>query len=55
MSCLQSFTTKEVLNNYRERCSSINDIQAVKFGTRIIKFKNYEKQLPIPFKTYAET
>ena len=55
MSCLQNFTTKEILNNHRERCLLINDTQAVKYETRVIKFKNYEKQIPIPFKIYADT
>ena len=55
MSCLQNFTTKEILNNHRERCLSINETQAVKYETRIIKFKNHEKQIPIPFKIYADT
>ena len=55
MACLQNFTTKEILNNHRERCLLINDTQAVKYETGIIKFKNYEKQIPIPFKIYADT
>ena len=55
MSCLQNFTTKEILNNHKERCLLINDTQAVKYETGIIKFKNYEKQIPIPFKIYADT
>ena len=54
MSCLQNFTTKEILNNHRERCLLINDTQAVKYETGIIKFKNYEKEIPIPFKIYAD-
>ena len=55
MSCLQNFTTKEILNNHKERCLLINDTQAFKYETGIIKFKNYEKQIPIPFKIYADT
>ena len=55
MSCLQNFTTKEILNNHRERCLLINETQAVKYETGIIKFKNYEKQIPIPFKIYTDT
>ena len=55
MSCLQNFTTKEILNNHRERCLLINDTQAVKYETGVIKFKNYEKQIPIAFKIYADT
>ena len=55
MSCLQNFTTKEVLNNHRERCSLINETQAVKYETGIIKFKNHKKQKPIPFIIYADS
>ena len=55
MSCLQNFTTKEILNNHRERCLLVNDTQVVKYETGIIKFKNYEKLIPIPFKIYADT
>ena len=55
MSCLQNFTTKDIINNYRERCLLINDIQAFKDETEIIKSKNYEKRIPIPFKIYADT
>ena len=55
MSCLQNFTTKEILNSHRERCLLINDTQAVKYETGVIKLKNYEKQIPIAFKIYADT
>ena len=55
MACLQNFTTKEILNNHRERCLLINETQAVKYETGTIKFKNFDKQIPIPFKIYADT
>ena len=55
MSCLPNFATIEILNNHRERCLLINETQAVKYETGIIKFKNYDKQIPIPFKIYADT
>ena len=55
MSCLQSFTTKEKLNNHRERWLLINDTQAVKYETGTIKFKNFDKQIPAPFKVYAHS
>ena len=38
-----------------ERCLLINDTQAVKYETGVIKLKNYEKQIPIAFKMYADT
>ena len=50
MSCLQNFTTKEILNNHRERCLLINDTQTVIYETGTIKFKNFDEQIPSPFK-----
>ena len=29
ISCLQNFSTKEILNNHRKQCLLINDCQAV--------------------------
>ena len=55
MSCLQNFTTKEILNSHGERCLLINETQAVKYETGIIDFKNYEKQIPILFKIIADS
>ena len=55
MSCLQNFTTKEILNNHREQCFLINETQAVKYESGTIKFKKFNKQIPIPFKIYADT
>ena len=55
MSCLQNFSTKEILNNHRKRCLLINGCQAVNYESGIIKFANYNKQIPILFKIYADT
>ena len=55
MSCFQSFTTKEILNSCSERCLLINGTQAVKYEIEIIKFRNFNKQKPIPFKIYADS
>ena len=55
MSCLQNFTTKEILNNHRERCLLIIETQEVNYETRIIKLKNFDKKIPIPFKIYADS
>ena len=55
MSCLQNFTTKEILNNHREQCFLINETQAVKCESGTIKFKKFNKQIPIPFQIYADT
>ena len=55
MACLQNFTTKEILNSHRERCLLINDTQAIKYKTGTIKFSNFNKKNPIPFKIYADS
>ena len=51
MSCLQSFTTEEILSNHKKQCLSINGCQAVNYESEIIKFTNHNKQIPILFKT----
>ena len=55
MSCLQNFTTKEILNKHREQCLLINETQAVKYETGTTKFKNFNKKIPILFKIHADT
>ena len=55
MSCLQNFTTEEILSNHKKQCLLINGCQAVNYESEIIKFTNYNKQIPILFKTYADT
>ena len=55
MSCLQNFSSKEILNNHRKQCLLINGCQAVNYESGIIKFTNYNKQIPITFKIYADT
>ena len=54
MSCLQNFSTKEILNNHRKQCLLINGCQAVNYESGIIRFTNYNKQIPILFKIYAD-
>ena len=47
MSCLQNFTTEEILSNHKKQCLLVNGCQAVKYESGIIKFTNYNKQIPI--------
>ena len=51
-SCLQCFSSENVLINHKEGCQSINGKRSVDVG--IIKFENYFKQLLVPFKIYAD-
>ena len=55
MSFLQNFTTEKILSNHKKQCLLINGCQAVKYEQGTIKFKNFEKKIPIPFKIYADT
>ena len=51
-SCLQCFSSKNVLTE--KVCFCINGAQSARLEKGIIKFKNYFKQLPVPFKIYAD-
>ena len=53
-SCLQCFSSENVLIKHKEDCLSINGKQSVKLEKGIIEFKNYFKQLPVPFKINAD-
>ena len=55
MHCLQNFTTEEVLSNHKKQCLLINEYQAVNYESGTTKFINHNKQIPIPFKIYADT
>ena len=53
-SCLQCFSSESVLIKHKEDCLSINGQQSVNLEKGIIEFKNYFKQLPVPFKIYVD-
>ena len=53
-SYLQCFSRENVLIKHKENCLSINGKQSVKLEKGIIKFENYFKQIPVPFKIYAD-
>ena len=55
MHCLQNGTTKEVLSNHKKQFLLIHGCQAVNYESETIKFINHNKQIPIPFKVYADT
>ena len=46
--------SKYLLTEHKEVCLSIDGAQFVKLGKGTIKFKNCFKQIPVPFKTYAD-
>ena len=53
-SCLQCFSSENVLIKHKENCLSINGKQSVILEKGIIEFENYFKQIPVPFKIYAD-
>ena len=49
------FTKLVKLSNYRKQYLLINETQAVKYETGTIKFKNFNKEISIPFKIYSDS
>ena len=42
------------MTKHKEVCLSINGAQSVRLEKGTIEFKNYFKQIPVPFKIYAD-
>ena len=53
-SCLQRFSSENILLEYGRNYLLINGGQNVKLEKGFIEFKNYNKQIPAPFKIYAD-
>ena len=53
-NCLQCFSSKKISSENKEDCLVINGKQSVKLEIEFISFKNYSKQIPVPFKIYAD-
>ena len=53
-SCLRCFSSENALTKHKKDCLSINGAQSVKLEKRRIEFKNFFKQIPAPFKIYAD-
>ena len=49
LTCLQCFSCKNVLKKHKEVCLSINGAQSVRLEKGTIEFKNYFKQISVPF------
>ena len=52
--CLQGFSSKNVLNRHKSDCLVINGEQRVKLSEGFFSFKNYSRQMRVPFKIYAD-
>ena len=53
-SCFQCFSNENVLTKHKEVSLIINGKQSLKLGKGIIEFENYFKEIPVPFKIYAD-
>ena len=53
-SCVQCFSSKNVLLELKKDCLVINGKQNVKLESGFLSFKNYSRQVPAPFKIYAD-
>ena len=53
-SYLLCFSSKTVLTEHKEVCLRINVAQSVRVEKGTIQFKSYFKQIPVPFKVYAD-
>ena len=53
-SCLQCFSSKNVLTEHRKVCLSSNGAQSVRLEKAMIRLKNAFKQIPVSFKIYAD-
>ena len=51
---MQNKKCENLLIKHIEKCLSINGKQSVKIEKGIIEFENYFKQIPVPFKIYAD-
>ena len=53
-SCLQCFSKENLLTKHKEDRLSVYGKQSVELEEGIIEFQNYYKQIPVPFKIYAD-
>ena len=53
-SCLQCLSSESMLASHKKDCLMINGGQNVKLEKRFIKFKTFNKQIPVPFKISAD-
>ena len=53
-SCLQCFSSENVLNEHKKDCLLINNGQNVKLEKGFIEFKKFNRQILVPFKIYAD-
>ena len=50
-SCLQCFSSKNILTEHKKDCLIINGKQSVKLEKGTTELENYFKQIPVQFKS----
>ena len=50
-NCLQCFSRKNVLMEHKEVFLSINGAESIRFEKGTVEFKNYFKQIQVPFRS----
>ena len=53
-ACLQCFSSEKMLEDHGKDCLLITGAQNVKLEKGFIEFKNYSRQIHVPFKIYAD-
>ena len=53
-SCLQFYSSEKLLNEHKKDCLLLDGGQNVKLEKGVIEFKNFNRQIPVPFKFYAD-
>ena len=53
-SCLQCFSSENVLDEHKKNCLLINNGKNVKLEKEFVEFKNFNRQMSVPFKIYAD-
>ena len=53
-SCLQCFSSKNILTEHKKDCLIINGKQSVKLEKGTTEFENYFKQIPVQFKSVIQ-
>ena len=53
-SSLQCLSSEKVLEKHKKDCLMINGAQNVKLEKGFIEFKNFHRQIPVPFKNYTD-
>ena len=53
-SCLQFYSSEKLLNEHKKDCLLLDGGQNVKLEKGVIEFKNFNRQIPVPFKFYVD-